>query len=123
MRRLQRGVSYLGVLTLIAMGGIIIKIAATVGPPYYDNYTIDKIIVSLFRDGRGSSVADFKRGLENRFQINNIRDKKPSDFEYSYADGKLTVLVDYEVREPFIGNIDLVMHFKKSYGSELKADF
>jgi hypothetical protein len=123
MRRLQQGVSYLGVLTLIAIGGMIIKVSATVAPPYYDNYTIDKIIVSLFRDGRGNSVADFKRGLENRFQINNIRDMKPDDFKYEYKDGKLTVLVDYEVRRQFIGNLDVVMHFKKSYGSELKSDF
>jgi len=123
MRRWQKGMSYLGILALIGIFGILIKVAATVGPPYYDHYTIDKIITSLYRDGRGNSIADFKRGLENRFQINNIRDKKPDDFEYSFDDRKLVVVVDYEVRKPFIGNIDLVMSFKKTYGSELKADF
>ncbi|MFZ5562162.1 MAG: DUF4845 domain-containing protein [Pseudomonadota bacterium] len=123
MRRWQKGMSYLGILALIGISGILIKVVATVGPPYYDNHTIDQIITSLYRDGRGNSIADFKRGLENRFQINNIRDKKPDDFEYSFDDRKLVVVVDYEVRKPFIGNIDLVMSFKKTYGSELKADF
>ena len=123
MRRWQKGVSYLGILTLVAVAGGIIKIAATLGPAYYDNYTIDKIIISLFRDGRANSIDDFKRGLDNSFQINNIRDKSPDDFDYSFDDKKLIVNVDYEVRQPFIGNIDVVMHFKKTYGSELKADY
>jgi hypothetical protein len=122
-RHQQRGVSYLGVLIAVAIFGTIIKVAATVAPSYYDNYTIDKIIVSLFRDGRGTTIEDFKRGLSDRFQINNIRDKNPDDFKYSYEDKKLVVDVDYEVRKPFIGNLDVIMHFKKTYSSELKGEF
>lgn len=123
MRRYQQGMSYMGVLLAVAIFGSVIKIGSTVGPVYYDNYTIDKIISSLFRDGRGTSIADFKRGLSDRFQINNIRDKSPDDFNYSMEDKKLVVVVDYEVRKPFIGNLDLIMHFKKTYRSELKGEF
>lgn len=122
MRRVQSGFSYIGLLALIGVFGLVVKVAATVGPIYYDNYTIDKIIVSLFRDGRGNSVEDFKRGLSDRLQINNIRDKSPDDFEYEFKDRKLTVIVDYEVRKPFMGNADVVVSFKKTYGSELKAE-
>lgn len=123
MRSRQKGISYIGVLALIGLFGMLIKVVATIGPAYYDNYTIDKIITSLFRDGRANSVADFKRGLSDRFQINNIRDRDPDDFEYVFEDRQLTVVVDYEVREPFMGNLDVVMHFNKTYGSELKPDF
>lgn len=123
MRISQRGFSYVGLLTLIAVLGVLLKVVSAVGPAYYDNYTIDKIIISLFRDGRANSVADFKRGLSDRFQINNIRDKSPDDFEYEFADKMLTVNVDYEVRQPFMGNVDLIMTFKKTYGSELKAEY
>lgn len=123
MRISQRGFSYVGLLSVIAILGMLLKVVAAVGPAYYDNYTIDKIIISLFRDGRANSVADFKRGLSDRFQINNIRDKSPDDFEYEFEDKMLTVIVDYEVRQPFMGNVDVVMTFKKTYGSELKAEF
>lgn len=123
MRRLQQGFSYGGLMAAVFVFGAVIKIAAVLGPAYYDNYTIDKIIQSLYRDGRANSISDFQRGLADRFQINNIRDKSPEDFEYTFEDRKLTVVVDYEVRQPFIGNIDVVMTFKKTYGSEIKADF
>ncbi|MCC2639067.1 MAG: hypothetical protein K0Q68_2786 [Moraxellaceae bacterium] len=123
MRISQRGFSYVGLLSVIGILGMLLKVVTAVGPAYYDNYTIDKIIISLFRDGRANSVADFKRGLSDRFQINNIRDKSPDDFEYEFEDKMLTVIVDYEVRQPFMGNVDVVMTFKKTYGSELKAEF
>lgn len=123
MRISQRGFSYVGFLALIAILGFMLKVVTAVGPAYYDNYTIDKIIISLFRDGRANSVTDFKRGLADRFQINNIRDKTPDDFEYEFEDKRLTVNVDYEVRQPFMGNVDVIMTFKKTYGSELKAEY
>lgn len=121
--RKQKGMSYISLLFLVAVAGGLVKVVTTIGPTYYDNYTIDKIIVSLFRDGRANNIDDFKRALSDRFQINNIRDKSPEDFNYRMDDKKLIVDVDYEVRKPFIGNLDVVMHFKKTYGSELRADY
>lgn len=122
-RRQQRGMSSMGILLFVVIFGSIIKVAAVIAPPYYDNYTMNKVIASLFRDGRANSVEDFKRGLSDRFTINNIRDKTPEDFKYTFVDKKLVVEVDYEVRKPFIGNLDVVMHFKQTHGSELKTDY
>ena len=122
-RRQQRGMSSMGILLFVVIFGGIIKVAAVIAPPYYDNYTMKKVIASLFRDGRANSVEDFKRGLSDRFTINNIRDKTPEDFKYTFVDKKLVVEVDYEVRKPFIGNLDVVMHFKQTHGSELKTDY
>lgn len=122
-RRQQRGMSSMGILLFVVIFGGIIKVAAVIAPPYYDNYTMNKVIASLFRDGRANSVEDFKRGLSDRFTINNIRDKTPEDFKYTFVDKKLIVEVDYEVRKPFIGNLDVVMHFKQTHGSELKTDY
>jgi hypothetical protein len=79
------------------------RCATAIGPAYYDYYTINKIIESLYRDGRTSSVNDFKRALSERFGINNIRDKSPENFEYSMEDGSLIVNLDYEVRSKLAG--------------------
>lgn len=119
-RKTQRGASILGIMLFVIILVSIIKVFATIGPAYYDYYTIDKIIHSLFRDGRGGTVEDFKRGLSDRFQINNIRNKSPDDFTYKTEGKQLVVDLDYEVREKFVGNLDLIMHFKKTYSSELK---
>lgn len=116
--RKQAGISYLGVMFIVLLVGGAIKVTAAIGPAYYDYYTIDKIISSLYREGRASSIADFKRGLSDRFQINNIRDKSPDNFNYSMDSGTLVVELDYESRSNLVGNLDLVAHFKKTYGSD-----
>lgn len=115
-RKQQAGMSYLGVMFIILLIGGAIKVTAAIGPAYYDYFTIDKIITSLYKDGRTATAEDFKRAMSDRFQINNIRNKSPDDFAYSFDDGKLTVTLDYESRSNLVGNLDLVAHFKKVYG-------
>lgn len=122
MRRQQLGMSSLGFFCVVLFAATFIKVAAVTSTPYFDFYNTDKAIDSLFRDGRTKSIEDFKRGLSNRFSVNNIRDKTPDDFSYSFEDKKLIVTVDYEVRKPFMGNIDVVMRFKKTYGGEARPD-
>ncbi len=114
----QSGMSYLGVMFILIIFASILKLTAAVGPAYYDYYTIDKIITSLYREGRVGSIDDFKSALSNRFQINNIRDKSPDSFNYSMDSGTLVVELDYEVRSNLVGNLDLVAHFKKTYDSD-----
>jgi hypothetical protein len=114
-RRYQLGMSSTGIMMLVMMFAFIVKVSAVVAPAYYDNYTINKIIDSLYRDGRAGSIDDFKRALGDRFSINNIAGRTPEDFIYSIEDKKLTVVVDYEVRKNFVANLDVVMHFKQTH--------
>ena len=114
----QFGMSYLGVMFILVIVGGVLKVTAAIGPAYYDYYTIDKIITSLYREGRAGSIDDFKGALANRFQINNLRDKSPDEFNYSMDGGSLVVELDYEVRSNLVGNLDLVAHFKKTYDSD-----
>lgn len=119
-RHNQLGMSYIGVLLILFIVGGLAKIAITIGPAYYDFYTIDGIITSLYREksGRASSIEEFKSALSNRLLINNIRDKTPDNFEYSMDGAELTIELDYEVRKQLFGNLDLVAHFKKTYSSD-----
>lgn len=114
----QAGISYLGVMFVIVLFATGIKISAAIGPAYYDYFTIDKIITSLYKDRRTGSIEEFKRALSDRFQINNIRDKTPDSFKYRMDSGALIVELDYESRSNLMGNLDLVAHFKKTYGSD-----
>ena len=121
-RRSQLGMSYMGVMLTVMILASIVKIVATIGSDYYDNYTIGKMVKMLLAEGRGDSVEGFKRARYDRFQLNGIRDKKPDDFEYRVEGKNLVVIVDYEVRKNFVGNLDLVMHFNKTYNSGPKSE-
>lgn len=120
-RRSQRGMSYIGIMFAAILFAFVVKVVATVGSDYYDNYTIGKMVDNLMAEGRTGSVEEFKRALYDRFQINGIRDRSPESFEYSMDGNTLVVVIDYEVRKNFISNLDVVMHFNKTYRSELRS--
>ena len=114
-RQKQAGISYIGVMVLILIIGSLLKVVSAVGPAYYDYYTIDKIIESLYRDGRTTNIDDFKRALGERFSINGLRDRSVDEFTYSMDGNSLIVDLDYEVRKNMTGNLDVIVHFKKTY--------
>lgn len=122
MRRRQQGISYIGVMILIAIAGVILKVTTVVAPPYLEYMTIDKAIKAMLRDPQADnmSVADAKSGLSTRFEVNNVTDQKPEDFVYTKDGNKLVIDLDYEVRRHLGANIDVVIHFKNTYTSELK---
>lgn len=117
-RRAQTGVSSGGILIMVVLLVLVIKVVSGIGGAYYDFYTINSIITSLYRDGKTGSEAEFKRALSDRFQINNVRNRSPDEFTYRMTSSGLEVIVDYEVRAKMVGNLDLIAHFAKTYTSD-----
>lgn len=121
MRFHQRGISYWSVVLLVTLFGLAIKVGAVIGPIYLDFYTIDKMLAAMFREPQIDQLTTdkFKEGLDNRMQINNMRDKKIDDLMKISRDGKTLIIdLDYEDRKNLLGNLDVVVHFKKTYSSE-----
>ena len=53
--------------------------------------------------------------MDKRLSMNNVRDIKFSDIaQVTDVDG-IQVKKDYEIRKPFLLNIDIVLKFEKSF--------
>lgn len=121
MRHHQKGISYWGVVVVASVFALAIKVGAVVGPIYMDYMTIDKMLAAMFREPQIDelSTEKFKEGLSNRMQINNFRDKKVDEIMKISRDGKKLIIdLEYEERKNLFGNLDVVVHFKKTYTSE-----
>jgi len=121
MRSTQRGMSYWSVLFGISFFAGLIKVAATVGPIYLDFYTLDKMLQAKFREPQIDKfeLKQFARDLGSQMEMNNIRDRKVEDLMVLKRDGnKLLVELDYEERRKLMGNLDVIVHFKKDYSTE-----
>jgi hypothetical protein len=126
MRSSQRGVSYWGILFGVSFFALMIKVAATVGPMYLDYMTIDKMLQAQFRETQIDKleVPKFKKSLEEQMERNGIRDRKVDDLMVLGRDGtKLLVELDYEERKNLMANLDVVVHFKKSYTTDKPGGF
>lgn len=126
MRSSQRGISYWGILFGVSFFALLIKVAVTVGPVYLDYITIDKMLQAKFRDTQVDKleVAKFKIELAAQMERNGIRDRKVDDLMVVSRDGnKILIELDYEERKNLMANLDVVVHFKKSYSTEKPDGF
>ena len=126
MRSLQRGLSYWSILFGVSFFALVIKVAATVGPIYLDYITLTKMIEAKFRETQVDKfeVPKFKKDLEAQMEMNGLRDRKVDDLMTVLKDGgKLMLEVDYEERRNLMANLDVVVHFKKSYTSDKPDGF
>lgn len=114
--RAQRGVSYWGVMFGIMLAVLVVKAALITWPAYWDNKLINESINEKLRSSTSADPAQFVKDIEGQLSRNNIRDLKPTDImKVSTDNSNLIVDTDYEVRQKYLGNVDLVISFKKRF--------
>ena len=116
MRKNQQGASYIGILVAIIGFAFLAKIVIAVWAPYWDDRVIDGQIAELLQNSpKNISPSEFESKIEQRFEMNGIRDIKFKDIAQGMNTDGLQVKKDYQIRKPFLLNIDLVLKFEKSF--------
>ena len=114
--RHQQGASYIAILIAIIGFAFLAKIVIAVWAPYWDDRVIDGQIAELLQNSpKNISPSEFESKIEQRFDMNGIRDIKFKDIAQVMNTDGLQVKKDYEIRKPFLLNIDLVLKFEKSF--------
>ena len=116
MRKNQQGASYIAILIAIIGFAFMAKVAIAVWGPYFDDRMLDNQIEEQLLNGpKNLSPQKFIGEMDKRLNMNNIRDMKFADVaQVTNVDG-LQVKKEYEIRKPFLLNIDIVMKFEKSF--------
>jgi hypothetical protein len=119
----QKGISYWGVMSLIMVAVLFLKVGIIAIPAYIDDRLIDKTIEERLRIVANSTTPVTLYGeLNQQFTMNNLRDINPKDIATVTNIDGLQVVKNYEVRKNLIANMDLVLHFEKTYDQrEIKA--
>ncbi len=114
--RNQKGASYVAILFAVIGLAFMAKVLVAVWAPYLDDRLVDKQIADQLATGpKNLSPAAFVKAMDQRLNMNNVRDLKFSDIaQVTDVDG-LQVKKDYEIRKPFLLNIDIVLKFEKSF--------
>jgi hypothetical protein len=116
MRKNQQGASYIGILIAIIGFAFLAKIVIAVWAPYWDDRVIDGQIAELLQSSpKNISPSEFESKMGQRFDMNGIRDLKFDEIAQVMNTDGLQVKKDYEIRKPFLLNIDLVLKFEKNF--------
>jgi hypothetical protein len=115
MRKSQQGASYIAILFGVILFAMAVKAAVAIWPAYWDDKIIDTQIQELLKDSPENIPAKFTAQMDQRLDMNNVRDLHFKDIaQVTYKDD-LVVKKKYEVRKPFVLNISLVMNFEKTF--------
>ncbi|WP_419224772.1 DUF4845 domain-containing protein [Acinetobacter sp. A2] len=114
--RHQQGASYIAILIAIIGFAFMAKVAIAVWGPYFDDRMLDNQIEEQLLNGpKNLTPQKFIGEMDKRLSMNNIRDIQFADVaQVTNVDG-LQVKKEYEIRKPFLLNIDIVMKFEKSF--------
>ncbi|MDC4722064.1 DUF4845 domain-containing protein [Acinetobacter baumannii] len=116
MRKAQQGTSYLAILFGVVIFAIAVKAVLAVWAAYWDDRVINNQITELMQQSSADITPQkFMTQMDQRLEMNNIRDLHFKEIAEVFNQPSLTVKKKYEVRKPFLLNIDLVLTFEKSF--------
>lgn len=117
----QRGLGMLQWLLVIVVVVVIGKFAFTVVPIYSENIYVQTALKSLdagVEKLENMSDAEIKKKLTNFYLINNVRSKGPTEnIKIEREADKVVVTIDYETREEYMFNIDVIVSFQNHLDS------
>ncbi len=113
----QRGMSPVAWIAILLVVGFFAYFGSKVVPTYYTYYSLLDVVEGVKDDRvlRDSSLSELRSTLRKRMRLNDVDDVADNVVTIERRGGDVVATIDYQVREPFIANIDLLMTFERSY--------
>ena len=110
MKRKQGGLSLLGFLVVLAVVGFAAYVGMKLFPMYQEYYSVRSAMKGLANE---PGVADMDPAkvqdlFFRRLYINYSENVKPQNVKFERTEGGWKMRVNYEVRRPLVGNLDVV---------------
>ncbi len=113
MKRTQRGITLLGFVIVLAVVGFAAYIGMKLFPMYSEYYSVKSALKGLSQES-GIASADPARIQDlffRRLYISYSENVKPANVKLRRVDSGWQMDVQYEVRKPMVGNLDVVGKF------------
>jgi hypothetical protein len=116
MRRPQQGMTFLGLLCVLLLVGIIVYAGIRLVPVYLNYMNIVRTLNAVaadFKEGNPSPEA-IRTSLERHWEVQTISAVDYKDVEITKDDSGVSMHVTYDDSEPYIANVSLAVHFDKT---------
>ncbi len=119
--RKQKGATF---LTWVAGAGLVIFAFITgvkIAPLYMEFYAVRSLVDRVAQESSSkSSLQQIRRKVDDYMNVNSLNSLSSSDFKVEPVEGKnntKALEIYYEVRKPWVANIDFLLTFE--YSKEL----
>ena len=115
-RARMRGAGALTVIALLLFALLAGTFLLTMGTTYMQYWTVRSIVqdVASTPGVAQRTPQQIWNDIDRRFSINSVYDNvKRENFSFEEVAGSKYMILKYEVRKPFLGNVDLVASFER----------
>ncbi|MEY1661429.1 DUF4845 domain-containing protein [Isoalcanivorax beigongshangi] len=118
----QRGLSLLGWLVVLLIGGLLALVAIRLIPVYLEYSSVRTAVQNVLADNNTNllSERDIRDGVLRRFTVNNVTSIRADELVIRREGTRVVVGVDYEVREPLLANVDLLITFSDDFAKDIR---
>ena len=112
----QRGLTLTSFLVVLIVVGFFLYVGMKLFPMYQENYAVRSAMKSLAKEPDIGTMqpANIQSLFFKRLYINYSDNVKPANVKFDRKNNGWTLRVNYEVRRPLIGNLDVVGKFDAS---------
>jgi hypothetical protein len=116
MRRRQRGMTFIGLLTILTLVGVIVYGGIRLAPAYLNYLKVARGMSAAAEEHRGDNPdpASLRRTLDKHWEIDDTKVVDTKDIEITKDDSGVIMHVAYDDVVPYIANVSLSVHFEKT---------
>lgn len=113
-RQNQKGMSFIGVIFSLIIFAFIFMFGLRLFPLYYDYYAVQDIIEKVAKETAGSNAPPMQvwRKVQKHLEVNSIGYINAEDFNILRNKNGNELVLKYDARTPYVGNIDLIARFE-----------
>ena len=126
MKRTQKGMTLIGFIVSMAVAGVFIYVGMQLFPMYSEFFSVKQALSGLANEPGISeeSAGKIEDKFFKRLYISYSDNVKPEHVKLVRRDAGWLMTVDYEVRRPVIGNLDVIgkFHAEQELARKLVSD-
>ncbi|HEY2465757.1 MAG TPA: DUF4845 domain-containing protein [Steroidobacteraceae bacterium] len=116
MRNHQHGMTFIGLLCILALAGVVVYAGIRLLPLYLNYMKIARAMESVAAEVKGDNpdVTEMRGLLSRHFQIEDPTVVSDKDIEITRDDSGVQMHVAYDDSAPYVANVSLMVHFEKT---------
>jgi hypothetical protein len=116
IRRRQRGMTFIGLLCILALVGLVGYAGLRLVPLYLNYMKVARTLDSAATEAKGENpdLGALHRSLERHWEIEDITGVDYKDVEVIKDGRGVSLHVAYDDSAPYVANVSLAVHFDKT---------
>ena len=116
MRKQQRGMTFIGLLCILALVGVELYAGIRLAPVYLNYLKVAKALNGVAADVKGDNPDQraLMNALSRQWEVQDIDVPDTKDIEITKDDNGTSMHVAYDEAVPYIANVSLSVHFDKT---------